>query len=70
MKQFNLNKINIAHFKSADAIIGGIALDDVVYTDNKNACKTEPCVSINAYMCPNTTIGGEPTTRPIDTEPA
>ena len=69
MKQFNLNKIKVAHLKDANVIVGGTDTNNIVYTDNLKFCKTEECSSANAYICPNTTISGEQTTRPIDTEP-
>ena len=69
MKLFNLNKISIANLKTAATILGGVDTNNIVYTDNPKECKTEACFSIDAFMCTNPTIAGEPTTRPVDTEP-
>jgi hypothetical protein len=67
---FNLNKISVANLEIAVTILGGVDTNNVVYTDNPKECKTVACFSIDALICTNPTISGEPVTNPIDTEPA
>ncbi|MGH1387075.1 hypothetical protein [Kordia sp.] len=70
MKLFNLNKTSIANLETAATILGGADTGNKVPTDNPKECKTVACFSINALICTNPTISGEPVTNPVDTEPA
>ncbi|QHI37652.1 hypothetical protein IMCC3317_30330 [Kordia antarctica] len=64
MKRFILNKIKISHLKNTDAIVGGADTHKIAHSDIVKDCKTEICASVNAFQCTNTTIGGEPATKP------